>query len=242
MHRWSEEQLKAFETSLASFRFIRDFGLALRAERGSLNGMVENYLAENEGVTSAKTMGFATFLFPDKEDDFWGRIYPALFSRSDQAFFNGAIQQRIDLFDEASRTGFLRDDKNLDAAFVSLKRRILAADRYALSLLYFNDGFEPPDRHVAFIQDTIIQARIACALERYWLRNGSYPLTLSALVPDFMPEIPNDLMTGKPMIYRRTASDKFLLYSVGWDRVDDGGSPADRGKPTGDWVWGTLRY
>jgi len=38
--------------------------------------------------------------------------------------------------------------------------------------------------------------------------------------------------------YHRTENGKFLLYSIGWNETDDGGTPgtlADVKK--GDWVW-----
>jgi hypothetical protein len=50
-------------------------------------------------------------------------------------------------------------------------------------------------------------------------------------------------MTGEPYKYIRGGSDDYILYSVGWDQKDDGGSvvQARSGKEVdtkqGDWVW-----
>ena len=86
-------------------------------------------------------------------------------------------------------------------------------------------------------------ARVACALERYRLAHGEYPETLDALAPQFIEKLPHDIINGQPLHYRRTDDGKFVLYSVGWNEKDDGGtvvftkggSAVDREK--GDWVW-----
>src|SRR5258708_7007349 len=65
----------------------------------------------------------------------------------------------------------------------------------------------------------------AIALKRYQLRNGKYPDQLSALIPDFLLEMPMDAMDGKPLRYGLKPDGTFLLYSVGEDGVDNGGDP-----------------
>ena len=85
-------------------------------------------------------------------------------------------------------------------------------------------------------------ARIACALERYRLANGQFPETLDALAPKFMESLPHDLINGQPLKYRRTDDGQFVLYSVGWNETDDGGTVGltKSGNPDwqqGDWVW-----
>ena len=51
-------------------------------------------------------------------------------------------------------------------------------------------------------------------------------------------------MTGEPLKYRRNEDGQFILYSVGWNGIDDGGKLV-MGKgitprvdnTQGDWVW-----
>src|ERR1035441_1753522 len=83
------------------------------------------------------------------------------------------------------------------------------------------------------------QAALACALERYRLANGQFPERLSALTPQFMSRLPNDVIGGQPYKYRRTDDGRFILYSVGWNEKDDGGVPGERlfDQTQGDWVW-----
>ena len=78
------------------------------------------------------------------------------------------------------------------------------------------------------IQASIDLARVACALERYRLAHGEYPETLDALTPQFIEKLPHDIINGQPLHYRRTDDGKFVLYSVGWNEKDDGGTIVSR--------------
>ena len=87
-------------------------------------------------------------------------------------------------------------------------------------------------------QTMVNLAITACAFERHRLAHGSYPETLDALVPAFMPKPLLDPMNAQPFHYRRTDDGWFLLYSVGEDGQDDGG--VFRAKPKEkikDWPW-----
>jgi hypothetical protein len=63
-------------------------------------------------------------------------------------------------------------------------------------------------------------AEIAVDMADYRLAHKEYPETLAALAS---PIDASDPFSGKALIYRRT-SDGFLLYSVGFNGKDDGGS------------------
>ena len=91
-------------------------------------------------------------------------------------------------------------------------------------------------------QTLVNECLIVCALERYQLAHDEYPETLDVLIPQFIEKIPHDIIGGEPLHYRRIDDGKFLLYSVGWNEMDDGGQvvlakdgSVDREK--GDWVW-----
>jgi hypothetical protein len=89
---------------------------------------------------------------------------------------------------------------------------------------------------LAHNQTLVNEAQIACALERFHLAYDGYPPTLEALVPQFIEKLPHDIIGGQPLIYRRTGDGKFLLYSIGWNETDDGGTTRDQ-MDQGDWVW-----
>lgn len=102
-------------------------------------------------------------------------------------------------------------------------------------------------------QARLDQARLACALERYFLQHQTYPDTLNELVPAFIDKVLLDPCDDKPMRYARTPAGRYKLWSLGFDGEDDGGkviaSPMDDpSKPRldlrdypGDWVWSYER-
>ncbi|NLZ06412.1 MAG: hypothetical protein GXY19_14675 [Phycisphaerae bacterium] len=62
------------------------------------------------------------------------------------------------------------------------------------------------------------------ALKRYSMETGVHPPDLQSLVDaGYARSIPADPYSGGPLIYKRVG-DEFLLYSVGPDFVDDGGT------------------
>jgi hypothetical protein len=66
---------------------------------------------------------------------------------------------------------------------------------------------------------------VGIALELFRRHHGRYPATLNELPPLLLPTVPVDRITGEPLHYKLVAG-KPLVYSVGADRVDDGGTPA----------------
>ncbi len=70
----------------------------------------------------------------------------------------------------------------------------------------------------------------AVALERYHARFGSYPKDLAELVPGLLPSLPMDFMDGQPLRYRLRPDGHFVLYSVGLDCVDNGGTAPPTGR------------
>jgi hypothetical protein len=73
---------------------------------------------------------------------------------------------------------------------------------------------------------------LAFALAAYQRDHGRYPMKLEALTPKYLPHIPDDLFSGKALVYRPSGNG-YLLYSVGLNgRDDDGRSPDD--EPPGD--------
>jgi hypothetical protein len=63
----------------------------------------------------------------------------------------------------------------------------------------------------------------AVAVERYRLRHGSYPETLSKLVPEFLSAPPTDFMDSQPLRSYIAGEGDFVLYSIGLDCIDDKG-------------------
>jgi len=97
-------------------------------------------------------------------------------------------------------------------------------------------------RKLAFGQNSVNMARVACALERYHLSRREFPESLAPLAPEYIDKIPHDIIGGGPLHYHRTNDGKYLLWSVGWNETDDGGQIGFRESggldiTKGDWVW-----
>jgi hypothetical protein len=84
-------------------------------------------------------------------------------------------------------------------------------------------AYEDIERSQVQLQTLLDETRVAIALERFRLAHEELPATLTALVPAYLPAVPIDIYTKKPLIYRRLGNATFQLYSVGKNRTDDGG-------------------
>lgn len=77
--------------------------------------------------------------------------------------------------------------------------------------------------------------QVLLALRIYHMRHGDLPESLDALVPKFFDELPRDWFDGGPIKYNR---DDALVYCVGPDLVDNGGSdPESKWTTTEDPSW-----
>jgi len=56
---------------------------------------------------------------------------------------------------------------------------------------------------------------------------GKASADLQQLLPKYLHRMPADPFTGRQLVYKQTGTN-WLLYSVGPDRVDDGGKPLDK--------------
>ncbi len=72
----------------------------------------------------------------------------------------------------------------------------------------------------------------ALALHEYKAQHGALPRSLAEVDIEGFP-IPDDVFSGKPLVYRRHGS-RYTLHSIGPDGEDDGGTLGSR---SGDIVW-----
>jgi hypothetical protein len=63
---------------------------------------------------------------------------------------------------------------------------------------------------------------VLLALERYRQKNGAWPVKLEDLTPKLLKAVPIDPHDGKLLRYKKLP-DGIVVYSVGPDRIDDGG-------------------
>ena len=70
-------------------------------------------------------------------------------------------------------------------------------------------------------QSHVSSLQVLAALRAYQAERGSLPDSLDALVPEWLEHVPADEFDGQPIRY---SSERRVLYSVGEDFVDDGGT------------------
>jgi len=237
-HRWSDAQLSELESELAKTDFLADYGFIMRGERAFSIKSFENLRHTREMISSTGgTNGPITnnlTLMPS-----------AYFYQNELAIARMQQQWILPLVDTNTRVISPAALQRANDAVNAEMKRYSPYKAQALKLL---PAIRATVRKIASIQASIDLARVACALERYRLAHGQYPETLDALAPQFTEKVPHDIINGQPLHYRRTDDGKFVLYSVGWNDKDDGGTivfvkdsfkeyPSFVDRDSGDWVW-----
>lgn len=231
--RWSDVQLRDFESRLAECSLLRDLQKPLRVEQAANNELFDR-LHQHPAIVKDWQFG----------SGFWNRALPYFFwlmpsgwMYQEQAGYHRAFEEQLlpALDTEASRT---KPWLVYDAGH---GRSPLWHHRLLANLLLQSAGW--PITQASFAQTMNNQAVIACALERYRQANGQFPETLDALCPLYLATIPTEVAGGQPLKYHRTADGRFQLYSIGCNGKDEGGqvvmSPDGKTQDVnqGDWVW-----
>ncbi len=160
-------------------------------------------------------------------------IWRQVFSYEDERHALEEMQRMIDGTRTATKARSAAGLQPLDAI---LKEKHRAGGEYR-SWKYFVTGLLVPATakagNRAFRSQTHCEMIVAAvALKRYHMRHKKHPNDLHGLVPEFVPQVPIDYMDGKPLRYRLDG-DQFVLWSVGLDGKDNGGTP----KSEADFSW-----
>ena len=248
--RWSDAQLQTLQQRLSGYHFLAEMNRGMESERAA-------------AIRSADLMAQGKYRFSQLDDDSSGGP-PRFWEDGFRELAGVAAPRGWFQWEKVNYCRLL--DRQLSGAYDVTANRVapsrVAANAAALegeissgqvgkglsgilrhqflaSLLLPNRRELELPYKAAAAQTAVNQALLACALERYRVARGAFPETLSALVPTFLTPLPNDLITGEPYPYRRTADGSFLLYSIGWNETDDGGvaGALPFSKAEGDWVW-----
>ena len=244
--KWSDAQLVELDAELAKLEFVADYDFSLRGERGMNDGLIEylrhapnrfkdliSYDSGNESSENKPRMQFEMIALaygPSGWYDqsklricrFYDRWYLRIADDKAKVFIPAALQ--------GADAAIGQEVKNHWNPCSFLERILLPA-------------LGGMARKCSSAQISVDLARTAIALERYRLVHGKFPESLDALAPQFIAQVPHDVIGGQPLHYRRTADGQFVLYSVGWNEKDDGGIvfiPKGGSQPKfdeGDWVW-----
>ena len=239
-HALNEAQLIELQDYLSSLDILAEYKHAMRGER-AFNTSGIDYLRRQRFQTTGIE------LLVREEGDLWSSAMPNLMPSG--WFYQNmlAISQMHQNFvlaavDEKTTRVFPDKCRTLDVELSNLPFRPYTAFAKMLMLALSNAASKS-----ARTEFFVSAARIAIALERHRLAHGNYPETLDALMPQFIAKLPHDVINGQPLKYRRNADASFILYSVGWNEKDDGGTVVmTTGKTPsvdpkkGDWVWNSA--
>lgn len=76
-------------------------------------------------------------------------------------------------------------------------------------------------------------ARVGLAAYRFRAAKGDFPDRLEQLMPDWLPILPRDPFDGQPLRFRKTDTG-CVIYSIGRDLVDNGGTRTPARGTAGD--------
>jgi len=247
-HRWTDPQLRQLEARLAAIDLIAECRHAMRAERAFGNAGIEWIknapsrlsrigVDELNPVPPPVTAPLLFRLIPRG----WFEFEQLNYNRFFDEFILAALPERAADFDAKV---FRERSRVFTVSLSQLSNPLTAVFRHHLLSRLLLPALTRAGGRAVWAQTCVDLARVAVALERYRLAHGAFPDKLGELEPEFMKQVPPDINTREAFHYRRTEDGGFLLYSVGRNQVDDGGTPAFRGGKqrindfdNGDWVW-----
>jgi hypothetical protein len=231
---WREPELAAIQKQLTEVRLLSLVRASLNAERAATCRTFECY---TRGELKK------LFSFGDKQHNVLDNLKDPTFlliTFAPRGWMYQNMCAGAPLGQRALEALDLPNNQVLPAKLEDIERELLAVHArrspYRFLAAIAMPNFAKALQTMARNQTLANEAYIACGLERYRLARGQYLETLEGLVPQFADKIPDDLISGQPLKYRRTAEGGFLLYSVGWNEKNDGGV-AGKTITEGDWVW-----
>jgi hypothetical protein len=167
-----------------------------------------------------------------------GAANASMFSNAGVAFFtlpaaNMAIAGRKEMtaeFDQITDRALARlgepywswkDQPSLDAEVKAITDGPISRFRYFFVML-MTPSYDTFLNRVVASDGNRDGVFIGLALELYHREHGKWPESLNELSPKYLPTLPADPITGKPLHYK-IVGDQPIVYSVGVDGDDDGG-------------------
>jgi hypothetical protein len=223
----SEESLAPLRRLLADEDARPALRLTARADRAFAEALFE--LLEDEGRTAA------TFYLSPAENNFGWLLRDRV--RSEHPTMLSLMERRI-AFTGLPLHEQVTAERDFDTEVALLPEEAKVTRLTAPSARKVGAAFR---KHHALVR--CLNTVLAC--ESYRRANGRWPATLADLVPAQLAAIPLDPYDGQPLRYRRLP-DGVVVYSVGPDGNDDGGTlaaedPAPAGADIGYRLWNADR-
>jgi hypothetical protein len=222
MREWSGPELEELQRLLREFNFCADLKRAMQAERTFFGGGVIDFIRDSpKELNSVLSSTSSNEQFPD-----------FLLADMPSGWFDLEKLNYYKLFDKYLAPEVLEVHRVSPARLDQAQKQIELALRHSSSALFLRHRFlarilipnlEGAIRKAAFAQQGVEAAILACALERYRRSHQHYPDRLDWLVSECVPNLSTDIISGQPLHYKSSGDAHYLLYSVGWNEIDDGG-------------------
>ena len=231
---WNNAQLARVQQSWERVKLLEKFERTFEVERATSlfyfarartggSAQIRSMLGSGQMGLSSTNVLAVSF-----NDYVYRPLWQTALSQQDELFYLQTIQPSAD----AIRANATNKSWKATEPIVSAARAKLYAElgkgynqmRYQFTEKVVVDW----DRNLERLMRAVMMKQMtttAIALKRYQINHAKRPTNLSALVPDFLTEVPRDYMDGEPLRYRPSADGTFTLYSVGMDGKDDGGDP-----------------
>ncbi len=235
LQAWREPELVALQKQLQEINVLSAVAESFRMEPAAVRYTIE--------TSSAGEL--ARVFFGHSGINLWTRITDPVYLLLKVApqgwlYQNLAVSSTITATESFDTEHWIIKPGAAEAANRELERLATHRSPYTILATIALPNYARATRTTARNQTLVNQALIVCGLERYRLAHGGYPANLDALLPQFVEKLPPDVIGGQPLKYRRTDDGQFLLYSIGWNEKDEGGTPG-KDSDTGDWVWTTTK-
>lgn len=253
-HQWKQTQLENWQKRFWTYDIVKDAYRALQGERMLGNSSIEivrryphiigNVMEEfSDWARPREGIGIS-----DTQDMLW-QLIPSGWFYMEQVAYNQAFDRYFLVPAAKDKAGVdvdkvMKADQDL-SAFMGSRNPIKHVIEHSITVKNFMPAMMMFFQRGVRAQSTVDLALVAIALERYHLLNQDYPETLDALIPDYAPSLPLDILSHLPFKYERQSKDAFRLWSVGWNLKDDGGVIVRQNKrpdagikiEEGDWTW-----
>ncbi|HET7624656.1 MAG TPA: hypothetical protein VFM25_05265 [Verrucomicrobiae bacterium] len=245
-HKWSDAQLAALEQDLSNLDFLSDYHFVIRGE-AALNFGEIDYLRRTRKLDDLYHLGTGASSEFNAAVALSHFIPSGWFYRNEIRTVRFEMKWYLPIVNLKSRTV---SPGQVRAASDAVTLETASRNPYNFLEHYLLPAIADLGKKFAIVQTDVDEARVACALERFRLAHGNYPDSLDLLAPQFIQKIPNDIISGKPLRYRKNADASCVIYSIGWNETDDGGSVVlKKNSETraidpdkGDWVWKILAF
>ncbi len=220
-HSWNQEQLEGLATTLESHDFEVTALKAFRMERAF---MIQGFM---KGTGEARREVREWFESPR-----YAPLPPKGYFHENATLFSSLLQEEL----LTDATGGPRYDSLPTTHHLGPRLKTLFSNSVKRLRHFHTSESLPmfsafPERFLR-TQTFLEHARIAILLESAFLREAQYPSSIDTLPAD----ITYDRYAADLYRYQRIGLDNYMIYSIGSNRVDDGGL-LRRATQYGDWVW-----